>query len=106
MSEPRVDVGRSAKAIEWLKAELVAGVGETFRALYRGREDATLDALAEVVLTCYLLARRSGSPFARLDMRLESLCQANIAQDHQLERWYADMSALAGHIQQRGGETA
>jgi hypothetical protein len=106
VSEPRIDVGRSAKAIEWLKAELAAGVGEAFRELYRGREDDVLDALAEVVLTCYLLARRAGAPFARLDLRLESLCRANIVQEHQLERWYADMSALAGHIEGRRGETA
>jgi hypothetical protein len=50
VNEPRVDVGRSARAIEWLKAELVSAVGEAFRGLYRGREDAVLDALAQVVL--------------------------------------------------------
>lgn len=106
VSEPRIDVGRSAKAIEWLKAELVAGVGEAFRQLYRGHEDAALDALAEVIMTCYLLGRRAGAPFARLDLRLEALCRANIVQEHQLERWYADMSALASHIERRRGETA
>jgi ABC-type transporter Mla subunit MlaD len=101
VNEPRVDVGRSAKAVDWLKAELVAAVAETFRGFNRGKEEAALDGLAEVVLAAYLLARRAGASFTRLDMRLEALCRANVAQDHQLERWYGDMTALADHLEQR-----
>ncbi len=91
------EVGRNARAVEWLKAETVAAVGEALRAIAQGREDGVLDGLAQVVVASYLLARRLGMPYARLDLKIDALLDANVAQDHQLEHWYGDMSSLRTH---------
>jgi hypothetical protein len=100
-----VDVGRNARAVEFLKAELVASAGAVLRGLVRGREEETLDGLAQTLAAAYLLARRLGIPFARLDLRLEGFLRANAEQGHQLERWYGDVTALLAHLEQRRGGT-
>lgn len=96
--ESRVlDVGRNARAVEWLKAEAVAALGDALRAVAANREDGVLDGLAQVVVASYLLARRLGMPYARLDLKIDGLLDANVEQAHQLEHWYGDMSSLRAH---------
>jgi hypothetical protein len=96
--QPRaIEVGRNARAVEWLKAEAVAALGEALRAIAQGREDGVLDGLGQVVVASYLLARRLGLPYARLDLKIDALLEANVVQQHQLERWYGDMSSLQAH---------
>lgn len=97
------EVVRAARVIEWLKAELVGGVACTLRGIAHGHEEAIVEGLADTILHTYLLARRLGISPARLDLRVENKLTVNISQGHQLERWYGDLSFLAGHIAARAG---
>lgn len=97
--EADLDMARKFRTIEWLKSELVAGVGSVFRAILKNSEDAILEALAGLVITIAILGRRMGIPFSRLDAKIESKVRANIQQQHEVERWYGDFSALLHHIQ-------
>jgi len=92
-----VDIARNVRAIEWLEAELVHETGSLLRALVKNNEEVALDSLAAVAISTYLLARRLGYGFARLDGKIRARLQSSLAQDHELEQWYGDISELLQH---------
>ncbi len=96
-----VDIARRLQTIEWLKAELVGGVSALFKAMLKNGEDSTADALASVVMACYLLGRRLGVSFAHLDSKVQNKVKANISPPHDIEEWYGDFSALDHHLRER-----
>ncbi len=81
-------------AIEWLKTELTAQLGGLFRAMLSARKDAVIECLAAIISCSYLLARRLGVGFRRVDARIDQRLHSSIQDDHQLETWYGDLSAL------------
>ncbi len=102
MTRGEIDIARNFKTIEWLKSELVGGVANLFKAMMQNGEDAILDALVNLFVVGYLLGRRLGISFERIDTRLESKVKANMDAEHEIERWYGDFSALYYHILDRG----
>lgn len=101
-----IDVARNARIVEWLKAELAASLAGTYRAMWRGRTDAVTESLASVVMLSYLLASRLGVNYSQLDNQLLGTLRTNIEDDHQLEQWYGDLSALVDHWHDRHGEVS
>ena len=97
MSMPKSDIGiaRNIKTIEWLKAELVSGVAVFFRGLVKNTEEAIIDGLANIIITCFILGNRLGISFSRLDIKIENKIKANIEQDHEIEQWYGDFSSVS-----------
>ena len=90
-----IDVARNLKLIEWLKTELVSTVASLFRAMLKTSEDSVIDALAQIIITCYLIGKRLGVSFSRIDMKIENKIKANIERNHEIEKWYGDLSALS-----------
>ena len=93
-----VDIARNIKVIEWLKTELVGTVSALFRAMLKNSQDAIEDALASMVVTIYVLARRLGVNFSQLDVRVESKVRNGIKEKHEIEDWYGDLTALLKYI--------
>jgi len=98
-----VGIAKNAHAIEWLKAEMAAHLGSLFRALVAAKEDAVVKVLAALISCSYLLARRMGVSFARLDSRIDQHLRSNVRNDHQLETWYGDLSALLKYRKEERG---
>lgn len=96
-----LDIARRLQTIEWLKAELVGGVSALFKSMLKNSEDSTVDALANIVVACYLLGRRLGVSFSHLDSKVESKVKANISPPHEIEEWYGDFSALDHYLRER-----
>ncbi|MDI3299640.1 MAG: MazG-like family protein [Bacillota bacterium] len=94
-------MARNARAIDWLRTELVRAVADVHRALTDGDDEALVAALAETMLVSALLARRSGLGLGRLETQLEAKIRANVVSAHELERWYGDMSALLAWLEAR-----
>ncbi|MDN5293394.1 MAG: hypothetical protein PWQ31_699 [Eubacteriales bacterium] len=89
-----MDITRNIKAIEWLKAELVSALSYLFRATVKGGEEMILDALASLTVLTYVLARRLGFSFARLDMQVDRRLQDGVEKGYEAETWFGDLSAL------------
>jgi hypothetical protein len=103
MAKPELDIARNVRTIEWLKAEMVGGVSALFKALMKNSEEAILEALATVVIAAYLLGKRLGIPFSRLDVKIEAKVSANIAKHHEIEQWYGDFSGFRRYLEERTG---
>lgn len=84
-----------------MKAELAQSAGSVPRALLRGEPDTVADALAAVVISCYLLGRRVGLDFARLDRAVLARLERSVREGHEMESWYGDLSQLRERF--RGG---
>lgn len=93
-----VDIARNIKVIEWLKTELIGTVAALFKAMLKNSQEAIEDALASMVVTVYVLARRLGVNFAQLDVRVESKVRNGIKEKHEIEDWYGDLTALLKYI--------
>lgn len=87
--------------IEWLRADLLQSVAALFKAMARGREGPLLEALAGIVIAVFVLARRLGYTFTHLEAAVERELRRNIDQDHEVEKWYRDLSALLEHLRGR-----
>lgn len=81
---------------------MTSQLARLFRALMGAREDAVLRALAALVACAYVLARRLGLSFSRLDGAVDQHLSANVKNEHQLETWYGDLSALKDYRDSRG----
>ena len=55
------EILRKLRLIEWLKAELVTSVGRLYHAIAQNADQAISDALAGVVVCCYVLGKTSGN---------------------------------------------
>ncbi len=101
VGEREVDIARNIRMLEWLKAELVSAVGTLLRGAVRGGQEALVDGLAGVLMTTYLLGRRLGISYARMESRLLDRLRAGIADDHEAEQWFGDLSSLLHHLESK-----
>ncbi|HAH97202.1 MAG TPA: hypothetical protein DHD79_05090 [Firmicutes bacterium] len=103
MTQPagEIDIARNIRTIEWLKTELIGGVATLCRAMLKGSQELIRDALAGIIMTSYLLGRRIGISFSKMDTRLAEKLSGNIAEPHEIEEWYGDFSALRTYLEDK-----
>ncbi len=102
MRDREIDITRNIRMINWLKSELLTDVASLFKSLVNGVKEDALDALAEtvsnLVIICYLLAKRLGINYQTIDLKMESKLKLGIIEGHEIEKAYGDLSALSKHI--------
>lgn len=92
---------RTMRLVESLKGDLVCGVGELYKALAESGAARGKEALAEVVLRCYVLGRRLGIDFNALDEAVARRVEALCADQSELEMRFGDFSNLARHLRDK-----
>lgn len=96
-----VDVAKRAKVIEWLKTELLDQTARLFKGIWEGSQDKVKDSLASLVTACYVLARRLGVSYQELDAEVVRKANQHMQENHSLEEWYRDLSAVEQHFRKR-----
>ncbi len=94
-----LDVAKNLKMVEWLKAELLDGVARLFKALLRSGSEPISDALASIIIICYLLARRVGINFLALDMKIKSKLQVSIDETPPEDEWSNNLNELKFYLE-------
>lgn len=97
-SNHEVDIARNIRVIEWLRTELLSAVSTLFRAMLKGSEELIMEALAGIVIMTYVLARRLGINFARLDVKIEGKLRSSVREDHEVEQCYGDLTAMLKYV--------
>jgi len=100
-SKEHIDVAKSIRVIEWLKAEMVASVASLLKSMVKGSEEAILDCLAGIMMVSYVLGKRVGITFSRIDQRLREKVSTSVREDHEIEQWYGDLSSLQRYLEGR-----
>lgn len=93
-----IDIAKNIRIIEWLKTELLSSVSGLFKAMLNSSEEVLIDALSSIIITSYVIARRLGINYSRLDINIESKLRTSIKEEHEVEQWYGDLSALLKYV--------
>ncbi len=100
--EKELDITRNIRMINWLKSELLTDIAALFKELVNGVKDDATEMLAEIlsnlIIVCYLLARRLGINYQTIDFKIENKLKLGIIEGHDLEKWYGDLSQLSKHM--------
>lgn len=99
MEPIEVDVVRGMKAIEKLKVALLKAEWQLHDGALSGSDTDMLEALADLVGLSYLLTRRLGFDFARLDRMLLQRLESWRREDAmELENHWGDLSLLLSYL--------
>ena len=96
-----VDITKNIRVIEWLKSEILTAVSTLFQVLVNGvqnSQEAVLDVLANIILVTYLLGKRLGFTFEKIDEKLQNKIKLGVVEEHKIEKWYGDLSKLSDYI--------
>ncbi|AFQ46431.1 MULTISPECIES: MazG-like family protein [Desulfosporosinus] len=90
---------KGLKAIDELKVNLIQAQWLVHHGTLSGSEDEMIQGLADLVGMSYLLARRLGFDFSRLDrMLLQRLDSLKITDEMCLEKQWGDLSLLLSYL--------
>ena len=94
-----VDVVKGTRAIEELKVNLLQAQWLVQHGTLSGSESEMLQGLAELVGMSYLIARRLGFDFSRLDrVLLQRLKEIKETDPMNLEKQWGDLSLLLSYL--------
>lgn len=98
------DIAKNIRLVEWLKSEILASVAELFRVLAnanKASQEILADCLASVITASYLLGKRLGIPYSLIDRKIESKIRLGIVEEHDVEKYYGDLTALSEYCRSR-----
>ena len=94
-----VDVVKGLRAIDELKVNLIQAQWLVQHGTLSGSEDEMIQGLADLVGMSYLLSRRLGFDFSRLDrMLLQRLEGLKMTDEMNLEKQWGDFSLLLSYL--------
>lgn len=100
--ETDIDITRNVKIIEWLKSQLLTDIAVLFKSLVNGLKedvrDALTDSISNIIIVSYLLAKRLGITYNTIELRMEKKIRLGILEEHDVERYYGDLSELSHHL--------
>ncbi|GAX89108.1 MazG-like family protein [Effusibacillus lacus] len=97
----KLDIAKNIKLIEWLKCELTDSLAGLFRGFHRGSEILLKECLANLVVLCYVLARRLGLRYSQFDDLIRDRIRCNAGMENEYEIWKEDLMILEQHFQQK-----
>lgn len=92
-----MDIMKNFKTIEWLKSEMLTSIANLYELLAKGEDDIKKDLedlISNIVLLSYLLSKRLGLEYEDVNSALKNKIKLNLIEDHQIEKWYGDLSEL------------
>lgn len=94
-----LDIAKSLKMVDWLKAELVDSVAELFKALLKNSAEAVGDALASIIIVCYLLGQRAGVSFLTLDAKVKEKLRISVDNSPDSDNWQKELAGLLLYLE-------
>ncbi|MCL5935064.1 MAG: MazG-like family protein [Firmicutes bacterium] len=94
-------IAKNIRIVEWLKADLITSVSALYKGMLRGSEEKLLEALSGIIVTCYVLGRRMGYNFSKIDVAVEAKLRQGIEDEHEVEKWHGDLSMLLAYLVDR-----
>lgn len=93
-----IDIAQNLRIIEWLKADLIDSTGALFKSLLKKGDEMTGDALAAIIIICYLLGRRVGVNFTTIDAYIRKKLNTSIENATESEQWNSDLTELQHYL--------
>lgn len=100
-SQKDLDIAKNIKLIEWMRTELLDNVSGLFRGFQQGSEVLLRDCLVNIVILCYLLAKRLGLRYSQFDDLIVNRIKDNEIPAQNTDVWQTDLAILEQHFDQR-----
>lgn len=101
--DKEIDITRNIKLIEWLKSELLTDIANLFRVLVNGVHEevheSASETLSNIILISYLLGKRLGISYNVIEMKIHNKVKLGLLENHDVERYYGDLSELSRHLE-------
>ncbi len=94
-----LDVAKNLKMVDWLKAELVDSVAELFKALLKSGTDAVADALASIIIVCYLLGQRVGVNLSSVDAKVKEKLRITVENSPDGSSWQKELLSVLNFLE-------
>lgn len=101
--QARTDVARNLQAVQRLKADMIGGVAALYDAMYSNDDPAVKGALAQVVISAFVLSKRLGISYTSLDEAIRKHLRTMAESGHEAEQWFGDCSELLHHMKSETG---
>ncbi len=95
------DFAKNIKVIEWLKADILTSLSVLYKSILKGSEEKLIDALAGIIVSTYVLGRRLGLTFSKIDVAVESKLRQGVEESHEVEKWFGDLTMLLTYLVDR-----
>ena len=94
-------IATTVRLMEWLKTDLVAGVSKLHQSLFSGAEKKAVEALNQIMVTCYLLGKKLGLTYYRLDCSLQQRVKQLLRQEEEEELLREELLELLQYLESR-----
>lgn len=101
MRKKDLDIAQNLKIVEWLKSELIESVAALFKSLLKTGSDATIEALATIILVTYLLGSRVGISFQSIDNKLRDKLNISIRESTEVDEWNTGLTELLNYWEKK-----
>lgn len=102
MFDKDIDITRNIRIIEWLKSEMLFDISNLFKTLVNGMKEEVhgqiSDTLSNIILIGYLLGKRLGLSYNAIELKIENKIKLGLIENHDVEKYYGDLSELAKHL--------
>mgnify|MGYP001225700921 CR=1 FL=1 len=96
--EKQVFIAKQRKVVDELKTEMVERLAAVFRGVHEADGDVVAEQMAAMLLLQYVLARRLGIPFHRLEENMLQQIRIHKQMGHPLEADFGDWSVLEEYM--------
>ena len=103
-NKKKVNIVRGLKTIEWLKNQILNSVASVFVSLAEGCIESSINAIADIIISCYLLAKKLNINFCQLESVIEEKVRYSREHRHKMEQNYGDISELLYYLRSRQKE--
>ncbi|NLC11156.1 MAG: hypothetical protein GX767_02755 [Firmicutes bacterium] len=93
-------IATTVRLMERLKIELLSAVSRLHRSLFHGAEKKALESLGQLMIVCYLLGKKLGFTYYRLDCLLQQQARQLIRQEEE-ELLREEMLELLQYLESR-----
>ncbi|MCK8824551.1 MazG-like family protein [Fuchsiella alkaliacetigena] len=94
-------IAQNSKIVKLLKSEVLSSVSHLFRVMLGNSQEKVVDALAALMISIYLLAKRLGISPVKIERKMQENLQDNIDENHEIEECYGDLSYLLNYLRKR-----
>jgi len=96
--EKQVFIAKQRKVVDELKTEMMERLAAIFRGLHEADDEVVAEQMAAMLLLQYVLARRLGIPFHRLEAAMLQQIRIHKQMGHPLEADFGDWSVLEEYL--------
>lgn len=91
------DIVQSIKIVDQLKNDLIESISRLFKSISSGKEETITDSLSSIILWSYLLSRRIGVSFHRLDRAVEQRARCLMNEGFEKDSPHKDVTAFLNY---------